>query len=162
MARTRNAKPTKRARPARPTKPTRPRTRSPRVAPPRDPEQLFMAEAAAEMMDIISCPMLVAEDHADRLADIAMDAELGHDLALLSARLHPHSQVAPVLADIAQVLDRHRRELDALLDRLMPLVDHDEPHDHIVPDDDAVKEMLFALFGDPRDAEPGDDGNRTR
>lgn len=127
-------------------KPRRPRARAPR----RDPADAVFEEIAVEMLEVISCPVMVADDQARRVAELGLDAEQTRDLAMLAARLHPDAPVAPVLAELAQTVDRHARELAALADRLFALTNHDVPHAHNEPSEDDIKELLVTMFGDPR------------
>jgi hypothetical protein len=138
------------AKPAKLAKSAKPRASRP---PPRDPTEQMAEEMAedmaAEMAEIISCPVLVADDQADRVFDLMLDSEQTRDLAVLCARLHPRSSVAPLLAEVAATLDRHARELGDLVDRLVEHTTHDVPHDHIEPTDGDLHELLAALFGEP-------------
>jgi hypothetical protein len=132
-----------------------PRKLGPARAPGPSFEQQMMEDAALEMLEILSCPVLVAEDHAERAAEASFEAEEDRDLAQIAARLHPDSAVAAVLAEVAELRDRHARELAALVDRLHPLTDHEAPHDHVEPDDDAMRDMMVAMFGAPHEGHPG-------
>lgn len=109
------------------------------------------------MLEVMSCPVLVAQDQIDRCEELIVAAEEARDFAAIAQKMHlaqPFPVLSPVLVEVARMLDRHARELSGLIERLLPLADHDAPHEHIEPDDATVKELLIAMFGDPRQDGP--------
>ncbi len=138
---------------ARSSKKAKPKARKPRAkrASRRDPELEQMQDAAVDMIEIMSCPVLVAEDQAERAVEAMSDAVLARDLAVFAERLHSDHPVAPLLAELALTLERHAGELASLIDRLIPLTNHELSHDHLELDDDAVRVLLHVMFDDPNE-----------
>lgn len=114
----------------------------------------MMEEAAAEMVEVMGCPIMIAEDQGERLVGALVDAQETRDLAILAERLHPDAPVAPLLAEVAMTLHRQAGEIASLLDRLIAHTNHDQPHAHVELDADAIRELLQAMFRDPFEAEP--------
>jgi hypothetical protein len=118
----------------------------------RDPEEALFEQAMLDMIEVMSCPVLVAEDQAERCAHMLLDAEQGRDLAVIAQSLHVDQSavpVAPLLVELAMTLERHAAELTGLCDRFIALSDHEVSHAHIEPDLDIVKRLALAMFGEP-------------
>ena len=117
----------------------------------RDPEEGLFEEAMLEMVEVISCPVLVAEEQAERCAEMLMEAQQGRDLAILALDYHENTPLAQVLEELVTALDRHARELATLGARLVALRDHDVAHSHVNGNAIDLKRLARAMFG----PEPG-------
>lgn len=125
-----------------------------RSPPKRDPEQEAAIEAATAMVEIMSCPVLVAQEQAERCSEMMALAVEAADLGLIAQRLHvdqPSPPLSPLLIELVTTLQQHARDLASLIDRLAPMIDHDTAHEHVELDDDTVKQILVAMF-DPEEA----------
>jgi len=103
-----------------------------------------------DMVEVICCPVLVAEDQAERCGQMLMDAQQARDLAVLALDHHAASTavpVAPVLEELVTTLDRHARELAALTDRVVALSDHEVAHSHVDGNTLDLARLARALFG---------------
>lgn len=100
-----------------------------------------------EMVEVISCPVLVAEDQAERCAEMLMEAQQGRDLAILALDHHAKTPLAPVLEELVTALDRQARELATLTDRLVALSDHEVAHAHVDGDAIDLMRLARAMFG---------------
>lgn len=127
-----------------------------------DPEEEIMAQGIAAMIEVLTCPVTVAEDHAERTRQMAVDVETFEDLAQVARGLYSGegdslvAELGELLAAFSATMQRHRDELLVLADRFQRLVDHERPHPHLDPEEIPVEAVAFAMFGLPDDRGAGD------
>lgn len=123
-----------------------------------------MAQGIAAMIEVLSCPVMVAEDHADRTRQMAVDVETFCDLASVAQGLYTGGERTSLVAELGELLaafsatlQRHRNELLALAERFERLVDHERPHPHLDPEEIPIELVASAMFGRPDERASSED-----
>lgn len=124
----------------------------------RDATENAMIEAVAAMTEVLTCPVLIAADHAEFCANLAWDAEARARIAELAMDLHADlggelvGELEEALADFIETMERHQRELAVLAERFALLEDHDVEHEHLDPQSIPITEVAECMFGPPTEA----------
>ncbi len=115
------------------------------------PQEKAMRDAITATANMLTCPVMVASDHAEDCADFADRMERDVRIARLALEIHAGSneleiKLRAVLEDFIAVKQRHELDLRRLCKRFTELQDHDVEHAHVEMTDDLLRQLMRAMF----------------